>query len=190
MFSSISIATDHTEVFEEESEGHESNHVYLLSLIKISGVFFLSHPSSMIFADPRKIETFVYFLVSVVDTVFLFLFLFVVILFTSVFLFLSVYFFRRSDLVPSLPLKKARGGIAADRGSGLTRPIFYHPSPWMSPPPPLAINQVRTKVKSPRDMPPPWKMPPHIDMPPPPPCSPCMTMADGSEVSCSLGPNL
>ncbi len=123
----------------------------------------------MIFADPRKIETFVYFLVSVVDTVFLFLFLFVVILFTSVFLFLSVYFFRRSDLVPSLPLKKARGGIAADRGSGLTRPIFYHPSPWMSPPPPLAINQVRTKVKSPRDMPPPWKMPPHFDMPPPPP---------------------
>ncbi len=45
-------------------------------------------------------------------------------------------------LVTSLPLKRARNSIGADRGSGLTRLAF----PPMDAPPLPAINQVRTKV--------------------------------------------
>ncbi len=52
-------------------------------------------------------------------------------------------------LCTSLPLKKARSSIGADPGSGLTEPLVFTPPPWMPPPPLLAINQVRTKVKSP-----------------------------------------
>ncbi len=81
-----------------------------------------------------------------------------------------------------LPVKKARSSIGADHDWGLTRPVLYpppHPALMDATPPPLAINQVRTKVKPP----PPMKMC-H------PPRSAVVFGDGGSEVHWPLGPNL
>ncbi len=52
-------------------------------------------------------------------------------------------------VITSLPLKKARSSIGADRGSGLTRPMLY-PPPWMPPPScQPSTKYIRTKVKPP-----------------------------------------
>ena len=122
-------------------------------------------------------------------------------------------------LFTSLPLKKARSSVGADRGSGLMRPLVY-PSPHGCHPPP-AINQVRAKVKpsppqgyaTPHEMchPPtdapfhwhttPMKVLPPTDVPPPPPhwCATAHTDMPpahrvvhgdgGSEAPWPLGPN-
>ena len=61
---------------------------------------------------------------------------------------------KKSKLITSLLLKKTQSSIGAPVVSWATRPLLYphtcHPQP--------GINQVRTKVKPPRDMPPPHEM--------------------------------
>ena len=91
-------------------------------------------------------------------------------------------------MITSLPLKKTRSSIGADHGSGSTRPILNSPQ-WM---PPLlpAINQIRTKVNPPRDMPPhPWKVLPHETCHPhdaPPPSDMATPMMDHPPLMCHL----
>ncbi len=85
------------------------------------------------------------------------------------------------DLFTSLPLKKARSSIGADRDSDLTRPMLYPPSMDATPPPSAGHQPSKDQSQSPHgNVPPsPWNVPPPMEM-----CNPPMEMCNPPPWKC------